>query len=233
MDCKIIRIPTHRVNVYLIISGSKAILVDPGVGKHLPVVYASIREHGLALNDIKMLILTHTHYDHVDGIKEVREKTGARILVQSNEAESLRRGYTELPRGTILPGRILSFLGRKLVPSIGSYPPAVADILIEERYDITELDVPAFVIHTPGHTRGSVSVIIDNEYAFVGDCMFGIFRRSILPPFADDPAALMRSWQVLADTGCSTFYPGHGKSIDRQRFEDNLRKFILTIPHGA
>lgn len=225
MDYKIIRIPTHRVNVYLVISGGKGILVDPGARKHLHMVYASIREQGLELSAIKLIILTHTHFDHAEGLKEIREKTGARILVHSNEAPSLRKGYTDIPLGTILPGRILSFLGRKLVPSIASYPPVIPDILAGDRYDITELGIPAYLIHTPGHTSGSVSLIIDNKHAIVGDSMFGVFKRSILPPFADDPATLMRSWQLLADTGCRIFYPGHGKPIDRYILEQNIGEY--------
>lgn len=225
MDFKIIRIPTHRVNVYLVISGGKAILVDPGARKHLHMVYASILEQGLELSDIKLIILTHTHFDHAEGLKEIREKTGARVLVHRNEAPSLRRGYTDIPAGTILIGRILSFFGRKVVPSIGSYPPVTPDILVEDRYDITELGIPAYLIHTPGHTSGSVSLIVDNEYAIVGDSMFGIFKRSILPPFADDPATLMRSWQALAETGCRIFYPGHGRPIDRLKLETNIGKY--------
>lgn len=213
------------MNVYLVISGDKGILVDAGTRKYLPMVYASICEQGLEFRDIRLIILTHTHYDHVDGLKEIREKTGARILVHKNEAPSLLKGHTDIPAGTVFIGRILSFLGRKVLPSIGSYPAVTADILVEDRYDITELGIEAYVIHTPGHTNGSVSLIIDNEYAFVGDSMFGIMKKSILPPFADDPSALKRSWQVLAETGCRIFYPGHGKPIDRQRFENNLRKF--------
>jgi glyoxylase-like metal-dependent hydrolase (beta-lactamase superfamily II) len=212
------------VNVYLVIAGGRGILVDPGKRKHLTEVYDAIRKQGLGLSDIKLIILTHTHYDHVDGLKEISEQTGASILVHKNEAPSLVRGYTDIPAGTILTGRILSFLGRNVVPSIGAYPPVTPDILLEDRYDITGWGVHAYMMHTPGHTCGSASLILDNEYAFIGDSMFGIRRRSIFPPFADNPAALMRTWEKLAATGCRMFYPGHGAPITRQRLIINLEK---------
>jgi glyoxylase-like metal-dependent hydrolase (beta-lactamase superfamily II) len=58
----------------------------------------------------------------------------------------------------------------------------------------------------------------------VGDDIFGIFRNTVLPPFADDVPALIKSWQVLLDTGCNYFYPGHGKVIERRKVEDELRR---------
>jgi len=224
MDYKIIRIPTSVMNVYLVIAGGKGILIDAGIRKHSREVYAKIHKHGLEPEDIRFILLTHTHFDHVRGLKEIKEKTGAKILVHSNEAPSLSKGYTDIPLGTTTTGKVFSFLGRKVVPFIGAYPPVTPDIVIGDRYDIPDLGVPAYVIHTPGHTSGSLSLIIDNEYAFVGDCMLSVFRKSILPAFADDPATLMKSWQVLLDTGCRIFYPGHRGPISRQMLEDNLEK---------
>jgi len=228
VEYKIIRIPVRNVNVYLVIAGGKGIIVDAGIRKHSPEVYATIRKHGLEPEDIRFILLTHTHFDHVRGLKEIKEKTGAKILVHSNEAPSLSKGYTDIPPGTITIGKIFSFLGRKVVPFIGAYPPVTPDIITGNRYDIADLGIPAYVIHTPGHTSGSVSFIIDNECAFVGDCMLSVFRKSILPAFAEVPATLIKSWQVLLDTGCRIFYPGHRDPISRQMLEDNLEKFRYT-----
>ncbi len=225
MDYKIVSIPTRRVNVYLIITNGKGMLIDVGAKKYLSVVYQAISRNGLGLSDIKLILLTHTHYDHVDGLREIREKTGAQILVHKNEAGSLGRGYTDIPAGTTLAGKLLSFLGRKLYPSLAAYEAVAADILIEDRYEISEFGAGTYILPTPGHTNGSVSLIMDNKHAFVGDSMFGIMRESIFPPFANDISRLMRSWQILADTGCQTFYPGHGRSISRERFENNFRKY--------
>jgi len=226
VEYKIVRIPTPRVNVYLIITGNRGILIDVGAKKYLPRLYEAIRENGLEPGDIRQIILTHTHYDHVDGLKEIREKTGAKILVHKNEADSLNRGYTSIPAGIGFIGKTVSFLGRKLYPSIGAYDPVSADILLDDSYQIGELGKNSRIIHTPGHSNGSVSLIIDNVHAFVGDCMFGFMRKRIIPGFANDIPQLMRSWQLLADTGCQVFYPGHGKPIDRERFDRNLSRCL-------
>ena len=112
-----------------------------------------------------------------------------------------------------------------MYPSIAAYDPVTADILLDGRYEISELGTDSYIIDTPGHTNGSVSLIIDNQHAFVGDTMFGFMKERIIPGFANDIPELMRSWQILADTGCQFFYPGHGKPIDRERFESNFKKY--------
>ena len=78
MNYKIIRIPTRRVNVYLLIADGKGMLVDIAAKKNLPIVYEVINRNGLELSNIKSILLTHTHYDHVDVLKEIRKKTGQR-----------------------------------------------------------------------------------------------------------------------------------------------------------
>jgi len=225
VEYKIVSIPTRRVNVYLVIADGKWMLVDVGAKKYLPIVYEAISSNGLELSNIKLIVLTHTHYDHVDGLKEISERTGARILVHKNEAESLSSGYTRFPSGTGLIGKFIVLLGRKLYPSLAAYEPVEADIVIDDRYEIGEFGTGVYIIPTPGHTSGSVSLIINNQFAFVGDSMFGIMKESIFPPFANDTVELMKSWQLLADSGCQNFYPGHGTAISRERFDINFMKY--------
>jgi hydroxyacylglutathione hydrolase len=75
-----------------------------------------------------------------------------------------------------------------------AYQPVQPDILVNERMTLNEFGFNAFVIHTPGHSFGSISVIIDNEIAIVGDAMFGVFRNSVFLPFADDLKQMVISW---------------------------------------
>ena len=80
------------------------------------------------------------------------------------------------------------------------------------------------IMHTPGHTSGSVSVIIDDEIALVGDTMFGIFRSSVFPPFADNIPELIRSWKSLLETECSLFLPSHGREKTREELNTCLNE---------
>jgi hypothetical protein len=66
---------------------------------------------------------------------------------------------------------------------------------------------------------GSISLIIDDEIAAVGDAMVGTLPGKIYPPFADDVPELIRSWEILLNTGCGTFLPAHGSAKRRQLVE--------------
>lgn len=105
------------------------------------------------------------------------------------------------------------------------YSPAKYDYLINDNYNLELLGFKACIIHTPGHTVGSISIIINNEIAIVGDAMFGIFKESVYPPFADDPKLMIKSWGKLLDTGCSIFLPAHGTSNSRELLQRQYDKY--------
>jgi len=68
-------------------------------------------------------------------------------------------------------------------------------------------------------------VIIDDEIAIVGDAMFGVFRGSVLPPFALDLGLMTESWKRLLDTGCSIFLPAHGTKRGREVLQRQYDKY--------
>ncbi|MDT8393214.1 MAG: hypothetical protein RQ761_05190 [Bacteroidales bacterium] len=74
-------------------------------------------------------------------------------------------------------------------------------------------------------TADSLSVIVDNEIAIVGDALFGISRRSVMPPFANDRALMVKSWHKLLETGCNIFLPGHGSEVDRILLEYSYNRY--------
>jgi hydroxyacylglutathione hydrolase len=95
--------------------------------------------------------------------------------------------------------------------------------LIDGETDLREFGFSGRVLPTPGHTIGSMSILIGRK-GFVGDTLFGIRSETISPPFLSDIAALKKSWAALLRTDCLSFYPGHGKAIDRRRFENYFEK---------
>lgn len=111
--------------------------------------------------------------------------------------------------------RIQDLADRERLPG---HPGAATWIILSSRTPIST--IPG--IPTPGHTCGSVSLIVDGEIAVVGDAMVG--RRSIFPPFADDVPELVRSWQKLLDTGCGLFLPAHGRAKGRETLESSYHK---------
>jgi hydroxyacylglutathione hydrolase len=174
--------------------------------------------------DIRLIILTHTHYDHCGSLKALKDMTGAKIVVHHNEATCLREGYGGFPKGTTRLTKAISFIGRTMGKRMGGYAPVSPDITISERFGLEEYHTDGYILPTPGHTAGSMSVIILDRYAIVGDTLFNAFRKSVFPPFADDREELLRSSRKLYDTGCTYFYPGHGNPFGR----DKLRRSLET-----
>ena len=219
----IIKIGPAKCNVWLIVNGEKSILIDAGYSGRIKDFEHTLVDNGLKPRDITMIIMTHTHFDHSCGLKELKEFTGARVVVNENEAGFLEKGYCPLPHGTRWYSGIVSWLGRNIVYGIGKFPPVNPDIVTNVKLDLIRYGIEGYIIPTPGHTIGSQSLII-GENAFVGDDMFGIFTNTILPVFADDVPALMNSWQAILETGCIYFYSGHGKVIERKRLEIEIEK---------
>lgn len=220
---KIIKISPAKCNMWLIVNGEKSILVDAGYSGKMNDFEYTLVENGIKPRDVSMIIMTHTHFDHACGLSEIKELTKARVVGNENEAGYLEQGFCPLPKGTRWYSGIISWLGRNFLYGIGKFQPVNPDIVTKSKLDLGRYGMEGYIIPTPGHTDGSQSLII-GEHAFVGDDMFGIFRNTIFPPFANDVPSLFKSWQELLDTGCKSFYPGHGKVIERVRVEDELRK---------
>lgn len=228
---KILKISPAKCNVWLIVNGGNSILVDAGYKSKINNFEHTLVENGLKPHDISIIFMTHTHFDHACGLKEIKELTEARVVVNEHEAGYLEKGYCPLPKGIRWYSGIISWLGRNIIYGIGKYPAVNPDITLKVKLDLSRYGMEGYIIPTPGHTSGSQSLII-GEHAFVGDDMFGIFRNTILPPFANDVTSLLNSWMVLLETGCKMFYPGHGKVIERERLEEELKKRKIVKSMG-
>lgn len=216
-DSNIIRIRTVFVNNYLIQNGNRSVLVDTGIETSGQMILQALQSLGMQPQDIRLIILTHTHYDHCRGAAEIKAVTGAELLVHKSHEIHLRKGTCRLPRGTNVLLDAWVTMGRTVMPWLSRFHPVEPDIVITDDHDLQYLGLNARIIHTPGHTDGSLSVILDGRYAMVGDTVIGGRGKSVFPPFADEPAALIRTWKMLIDDGVHYCYPGHGHPIPIQR----------------
>lgn len=209
-------------NCYLIRYNKTNILVDSGQ-KRFRKKIISVLSKNLEENTLHYLLLSHTHYDHSQNVKTISEIYNPKIIVHQSEAECLSKGYTPIPDGTMFFTKIVANLGRRFTPKLAAYDKVNADITIDSDY-LIENNPGLRIIETPGHTKGSVSLIIDNEIAVVGDTMFGHFKRTIMTPFGNDIPTMIESWQKLLETNCRLFLPAHGKAIKKEQLEKELKK---------
>jgi glyoxylase-like metal-dependent hydrolase (beta-lactamase superfamily II) len=86
--------------------------------------------------------------------------------------------------------------------------------LTDDGLSLPDFGIPGRVVHTPGHSSGSMTVLLDTGEAFVGDLAMNRFPLCLspsLPIFADNPDAVVNSWRFLIELGAKTVYPAHGK----------------------
>jgi hydroxyacylglutathione hydrolase len=211
----ITRVILGRSNVFLVSRGNSGFLVDTGAkgdGKKLV---------GILSQQVRLdaVIMTHTHFDHTGNAALLKEHFSPLFMVHESEKFFLESGDSPLPRGTMAWTRIIYKLESERIKYLFHVPGVKPDITFSDRYDLSPLGFNAFVLHTPGHSSGSSSVIIDNEIAIVGDTMGGFLPGTLFPPWGDDPDALLHSWKLLLETGCHSFHPAHGFPRSRGRLE--------------
>jgi len=209
----IIRILSGRSNVFLLTNNQINVLVDTCSAAYRNKLDKRLRSSGI--NRIDYLILSHSHYDHDDNASMIRSDYKAKVIIHREESGNLTSGKGVIPRGTNPYTRFLTDNFSRLFAS-RRFKTCSYDILIDDYYSMKDWGFNAYIIHTPGHTPGSISVIVDDEVAIVGDAMFGIFRNSVFPPFGLDEKQMVHSWVRLLKTGCTVFLPSHGSENSRE-----------------
>jgi glyoxylase-like metal-dependent hydrolase (beta-lactamase superfamily II) len=220
----IYQVLSGRSNSFLVSSNDNFMLIDTGRSSSWGKLSKNLDEI-LSKNNLSCLILTHTHFDHTENAAKIKEKYKSKIIVHKNESAYLKSGRSPLPKGTnILTKILINSIGKKM-ESQYNYENAQFDILVDEKLDLNEFGFNAYILHTPGHSSGSTSIIIDDELAIVGDAMFGVFKWSIFPPFADNVQLMTESWDKLLKTNCSTYLPGHGAEISLNLLKKQFFKY--------
>jgi hydroxyacylglutathione hydrolase len=225
------RMDIHRINAGIsscyLIRDKGIVLVDAGVPGRIKKFNKKLKEFSIEPEDVKAIIITHCHWDHVGCLKELRELTGAKVLVHQNEKDQLEKGELKIPPGVTRWGRFMGFLLKGMGRKISTAPNKVDVVIGDEGLSLEEYGIPGEIIFTPGHSLGSISVVLDSGEAFVGDSAmnkFPLTTRPNLPIFAEDQAALKESWKKIIDKGAKTIYPGHGKPFP---IEKMIKKITL------
>ncbi|MDA3881080.1 MAG: MBL fold metallo-hydrolase [Prolixibacteraceae bacterium] len=233
---EITQVLSGRSNTYLVLKDRLVILIDTGKESAFRKLSKNIDSLGLSLDKITHLILTHTHFDHCQLAKKIKDNSLCEIFVSCIAEDSIKNGYTELPKGTTYITRIISGLGRLIGKNKFGYAPFKPDVFIHEDHVLKIADNRIKIIKTSGHSDDSISILIDDEIAIVGDVMFGVLKNSIFPPYADSTNDLIKSWGKLLNTTCNVFLPGHGKEIKiellKKEYDKYARKHNTKYPLG-
>ena len=215
---KVHRIGLMNVSSYLIYRSGEAILVDCGNSGSEVKILEVLKRLGLEPGMLKLLVLTHSHFDHAGSAGRLKELTGCKVMIHRSEADRLSSGFSPIPSGTRWKAKLLVGVGRIFARRLMKYPGAEPDLLVDDLFDLETYDFPGRVIHTPGHTFGSMVVLMGDGELIAGDTLFGVENKQHFPPFAEDLSALVGSWKKIRELQVKTIYPAHGHYFSVENF---------------
>ncbi|MFP3951844.1 MAG: MBL fold metallo-hydrolase [Candidatus Bathyarchaeia archaeon] len=174
--------------VYLIECEGGLILIDVGFTQQcLNSIYSGLEDVGKNWEDIKLILITHPHGDHIDNLPEVLSKTGAEIMIGAEDIDEL-----EEKTG------IRADIGLRTGDTIGACGGVIA-------------------IEVPGHSKGNLSFLLPAyETLIAGDTLVGDEEGNLLPPpekYCEDADEALKNISVLLDYSFNKMLLTHGKNI--------------------
>ncbi len=221
-----LKFKVRYTNVYLIRGSDGYLMVDTGPRTEISYIMKQLERHGVRPEDVKFVLLTHHHHDHAGNLAAVMANLPrARLVVHRKEVDYISRGKMKLPHGRNLCLKIVISLGRLLRFDYEPYVPTDDDIVLDTpEFDLSDYGFDWRVIHTPGHTSGSIS-IVSGEDAIVGDLVMD--RKdwcgsSPLPAFLESMDETMASWRKLLGLGVKRFWPSHGSVLPHTKLKKHI-----------
>jgi glyoxylase-like metal-dependent hydrolase (beta-lactamase superfamily II) len=217
------RVEDAHVNWFIVEADDGITLVDAGVPESWDSLHAALSELGRPAADVKALVLTHAHFDHVGFAERARTELGIPVYVHENDAPLARhplqytheraRSYYLLTRPKALP------IVADLVRARAFWPAPVREV---RRYSTGVLPVPGApeVVPTPGHTVGHCALAFrDRNAVIAGDAIVmldpytaELGPRIVAGAATADSARALESLDALAATGAQTVLTGHGET---------------------
>lgn len=204
---------------YLIASSQGLILLDTGTREMLPMVQSSIVKLGFELRDIKIILTSHGHWDHVEGHAAMKRATGAQVMAIAEEVPALTSGKDQTDPDEI------------------SWEPVAVDRILHDGDNVTLGDVTMHALLTAGHTQGCTSWTTTardggRSYSVVFICVpqaaagMKLLGNPQMPHAADD---LARSLRVLKALTPDIYLDGHPEDIFAGKL-DRLRAGVQPNP---
>lgn len=137
---------TYDLACYLLVTPKGNILINTGLDDSYPLIKNSIESLGFSLKDTKILLITQAHHDHSGALAQIKKETGAKLLVNSPDADALKTGgKTDYEMGKY--GEL--------------FEPVVPDKLLKDRSTIKLGGTKLTLLSHPGHTKGSSSYLVN------------------------------------------------------------------------
>lgn len=198
---------SEDATVFVIDFGSELILIDAGAGRSSRTLVRNIEEAGLDPKKISTVILTHCHIDHIGSASYFRDNFGCKLAVHELDAGAIEEGDPILTAANWYET---------------DFPPTPVDIRFRGDHEILRFgDEELHLLHTPGHTPGSMSIYLDRggKRVLFGQDIHGPF----LPSFRSDVGLWRKSMEKLLALEADILCEGHFGIF---RTKDQVKKYI-------
>jgi ribonuclease/clavin/mitogillin len=185
----IVNVGYRSTNFWVVSAGRNRLLVDLGWPGKAAALFANLDRMGVPLSEIRYGLATHYHIDHAGAAQDLKNK-GVPLLVMQEQVHAIP-------------------LMKQFIKPADNYTEITThdNVVIaagESRDFLKRIGIDGEILHTPGHSDDSVTLVLDIGCAFTGD----LTLESMVA--AEDPGVVARSWQMLRDRSVTTIYPGHG-----------------------
>ena len=204
------------------------LLLDTGLACKEDLILNKINKVIGDYNKIKVIIITHSHSDHIGNLKLLLDKIKREdkiVIIHSNAKDIMLSGEKIIPNGFY---KFSKYISKKLkAKSSGNFQKGFENLEEKDFKDVNFLDFKDYeefslneygfenlkVIYTPGHSKDSISLVYNDEYLFCGDMVQNLFfKYPLIPLFGDDIKELISSWKKAIAKNYSRIYPATSKS---------------------
>lgn len=207
------------VNVFLVNTGDGFILIDSGLSTHWEELEKELISAGCFPDKLKLIILTHGDYDHTGNCRKLREKYNIKTAIQRADCSIIETGSAGKRKKKL--SQVIRFLIPSLLMKLHqdrlNANKFIPDIFLTDGQDLREYNFNARVIYTPGHTKGSISILTESGNLFVGDTLVNN-RRPAPANIIENSEDLNTSITELKKLCARMIYPGHGEAFSMESF---------------
>ena len=220
MDTTLIRLNLGITKVYLIPYSEGYMLIDTGYKNDYKKFRNLLGKNNIDILDIKYLLLTHHHNDHVGFAQLLKDKHKVKLVVQKASIPLLAKGYNSLSEiGAPVNGFVgIIIKAFSVFQRDSTYPPVILteeDMVIDgdDNTLLYSLGIKGKIISTLGHTSDSMAVVMDNGNTFCGDAAMNFMMAAGTkhrPILIINTTQVYKSWEKIKGSGAKTIYPSHG-----------------------
>ncbi len=219
------RIKLRFSNAYLIL-GDRPVLVDTGSPNETEVIRRNLRNSNVEFSDLALILHTHAHSDHMGSTAEISAQANCPVAYHPLDQPIVDNSHNGVLKGIGLRGKIMARFF-----SNGKFDAVAANHPVCDGMSLDEFGVNATVLATPGHTPGSVSVLLPSGDAIIGDLLMGgimggafLATRPNFHYFADNIEQAMESVDRVLSQASAKLYVGHGGPLSHRAIQTWRRK---------